>query len=222
MSHSVPGFYDAATNAVAVLVLLIEFGMLRQALLRDQVRLYAFQSLVVTALALVVAFSRGVPELYAVAGFSFALKVVAVPWALSRLVRGTDTEIAGSGRFGLATQVLLAILAAGFGFFASGAFGIDSAVLPRSAFGLSVAVFLVGFVLMVVRGDVVSQSIGLFSLENGVSLASLVVAAGLPLILEVAFLFDLLVAVVVFGLLIRVHHRSAATLSTRSLTRLRG
>jgi hydrogenase-4 component E len=222
MTQSVPGFYDAATGAVAVLVLLIEFGMLRQALLRDQVRLYAVQSLVVTALAVVVAAARGVPELYAVAGFSFALKVVAVPWAMRRLVRGTDDEIAGSGRFGLASEVLMALIAAGFGFFVSGAFGIQSAALPRSAFGLAVAAFLVGFVLMAIRRDVVSQSIGFFSLENGVSLASLVVAAGLPLILELAFLFDLLVAVVVFGVLIRVHHRSAATLSTRPLTRLRG
>jgi hydrogenase-4 component E len=75
---------------------------------------------------------------------------------------------------------------------------------------------------MIVRSDVVSQAIGFFSLENGVSLASLVVAAGLPLILEVAFLFDLLVAVVVFGVLMRVHHGRTATLSTTGLDRLRG
>ena len=76
------------------------------------------------------------------------------------------------------------------------------------------AVVLVAFVLMIVRRDVVSQAIGFFSLENGVSMASLVVAAGLPLILEVAFLFDLLVAVVVFGVLMRLHHGRAHSLST--------
>ena len=65
---------------------------------------------------------------------------------------------------------------------------------------------LVAFVLMIVRRDVASQAVGFFSLENAVSLAALVVAAGLPLILETAFLFDLLVAVVVFGMLIRAHH----------------
>ena len=84
------------------------------------------------------------------------------------------------------------------------------------------AVVLVAFVLMILRRDVVSQAIGFFSLENGVSMASLVVAAGLPLILEVAFLFDLLVAVVVFGVLIRLHHSRTSSLSTRSIDRLRG
>jgi hydrogenase-4 component E len=72
------------------------------------------------------------------------------------------------------------------------------------------------------RRDVVSQAIGFFSLENGVSLAALVVADRMPLLLEMAFLFDLLVAVVVFGVLIRVHHGRAESLSTAGLTRLRG
>jgi len=44
----------------------------------------------------------------------------------------------------------------------------------------------------------------------------------MSVILEVAFLFDLLVAVVVFGVLMRTHHRRSATLSTASLNRLRG
>jgi hydrogenase-4 component E len=48
------------------------------------------------------------------------------------------------------------------------------------------------------------------------------VAASLPLILEVALLFDLLLAVVVFGLLIRTHHGRAESLSTADLTSLRG
>jgi hydrogenase-4 component E len=94
--------------------------------------------------------------------------------------------------------------------------------LPILALALAAAVILVSFLLVIVRNDVVSQAIGFFSLENGVSVASLVLAAGLPLIVELAFLFDLLVAVVVFGLLMRVHHGRARTLSTRTLDRLRG
>jgi hydrogenase-4 component E len=95
-------------------------------------------------------------------------------------------------------------------------------VLPAAALAISVAVALVAFVLMIMRRDVASQAIGFLSLENGISLAALVVAAGLPLILEVAFLFDLLVVVVVFGLLIRVHHGKAESMSTTGLTSLRG
>lgn len=222
IAAAVPTVYEGTANTVAVVVLLLEFGMLRAALLRSQVNLYALQSAAVSVLAIVVASGRGIPELYALAGISFALKVVIVPWIMLRLLRRSGTEIAGSGALGVASEVVIAILVAAFGFFAVGAMNISSPVLPTTALSVSMAVVLVAFVLMILRRDVVSQAIGFFSLENGVSMASLVVAAGLPLILEVAFLFDLLVAVVVFGVLIRLHHSRGGTLSTTSLDRLRG
>ncbi|EID16732.1 hydrogenase [Mycobacterium xenopi] len=218
----VPTVYDGTANTVALIVLLLEFGMLRQALLRGQVRLYAGQSLAVSVLAAVVAFHHHVPELYALAILSFLLKVIAVPLLVMRLLREAPEEIAGSGVVGVASQVLISIGIGASGFFAVGVLGIHSEVLPTTALSLSVAVVLVAFVLMIVRRDVVSQAIGFFSLENGASLASLVVAAGMPLILEVAFLFDLLVAVVVFGVLMRTHQRRTLSLSTETLDRLRG
>jgi hydrogenase-4 component E len=217
-----PGYYVAGADAVAVIVLLLEFGMLRQTLLRDQIRLYALQSLLVTVLAVIVAVARGIPELYGVAAASLVLKVILIPGAVLWLLRTDKAAIAGSARLGIASEVLLAIAVAVFGFFVTGSFDFHSAVLPETAFALAVAIFLVGFVLMIERSDVVSQAIGFFSLENGVSIASLVVAAGLPLIIEVAFLLDLLLAVVVFGVLMRVHRRQQSTLSTDTLTRLRG
>lgn len=225
-----PGVFSGTANVIAVGVLLLEFGMFRQALLRDQVRLYAAQAGLISVLAVVVAAVRHLPDLYALAGLSFALKVVIVPVVLRRLLRGLGargggpgwTDIAGSGSLGLASTVLLAIGVAAFGVFSIAALGLRSPVLPGTALSISVAVILVAFVLMITRRDVASQAIGLLSLENGVSLTSLVVAAGLPLFLEIAFLFDLLVAVVVFGLLIRVHHGRADSMSTTELTSLRG
>ncbi|MGH3769368.1 MAG: hydrogenase [Pseudonocardiaceae bacterium] len=220
-----PSSYAGVTTALAVLMLVIEFGMLQATLLRAQIRLYAAQSVVISVLAVVVAFSRDVPELYGLAAFSVALKVVAVPLVMLRLLRKlplTNQEIAGSRALGVASMVLLAVGVAAFGFFASARFHLGSPVLPAAALAVAVAIILVSFVLMIVRRDVASQAIGFFALENGVSLASLVVAAGLPLILEVAFLFDLLVAVVVFAVLIRVHHEQSESLSTEALTELQG
>jgi len=220
--HPAPGVFDGSANTIAVLVLLTEFAMLRAALLRAQLRLYAAQSLLLSVLAVIVAASRDVPELYVLAALSFVLKVIMVPVVVTRLLRDTSAEIAGSGALGVASEVLLAIIAAAFGLFATAQLGISSPVLPATALAVSVAVVLVAFVLIIVRSDLVSQAVGFFSLENGVSLASLVVAAGLPLILEVAFLFDLLVAVVIFGVLARVTYGQSGSLLTATLTKLRG
>lgn len=223
---STPGVYEGVANAVAALMLLLEFGMLRQAMVRDQVRLYAAQSALISVLAVVIAADRNLPDLYALAALSGALKVVAVPLVLRRLLgRPIGDEapgVAGSYTLGPASAVLASIGLAAFGFFCFGSLGIHSPEAPATALAIAGAMVFVAFGLMIVRRDVASQAIGFFSLENAISLASLVVAAGLPLLLETAFLFDLLLAVVVFGMLIRAHHSRAESLSTSDLTKLRG
>ncbi len=218
----VPSTFSGGAEAIALVVLLTEFAMFRAPLSRSQIRLYGFQSLAVSALAILVAATQHVPELYALAGLSFILKVLLVPGIMLRLLKDAQIDLAASNRLGVASMVLLAIAASVFGFFVVGRLPVHAHVLPAPALGLAAAEILVAFLLVILRADVVSQAVGFFSLENGVSVASLVVASGLPLILEVAFLFDLLVAVVVFGVLIRVHHGRTRTLSTDTLDRLRG
>jgi hydrogenase-4 component E len=236
---SSPGVYEGAANVIAALMLLLEFGMLRQALVRDQVRLYATQSALISVLAIVIAADRNLPDLYALAALSGTLKVVVVPLVLRRLLGKPDGEetpgVAGSYTLSPASAVLAAIGLAAFGFFTfggfwgvvppgqhSGSLGIHSPEAPATALAIAGAMVFVAFGLMIVRRDVASQAIGFFSLENAISLASLVVAAGLPLLLETAFLFDLLLAVVVFAMLIRAHHARSESLSTADLTKLRG
>jgi hydrogenase-4 component E len=217
-----PSTYDGVAAVLALIVLLTEFAMLRAPLLRSQVRLYAFQSLIVTGLATYVAASKHIDELYVLAGLSLLLKVIIVPSLILRLLRDADTDLAGSSILGVASSILIALVVAAFGFFAVGSLHVSSSSLPTSSLAIACAIVLVAFVLIILRSDVVSQAIGFFSLENGVSVASLVVASGLPLIVDIAFLFDLLVAVVVFGVIMRVHHARNATLSTSDFDRLRG
>jgi hydrogenase-4 component E len=223
-----PGVYEGVANVIAAVMLLLEFGMLRQALARDQIRLYMAQSALLSVLAIVIAADRNLPDLYALAALSAALKVVAVPLVMRRLLgRAVPDEeepagVAGSHTLSPASAVLASIVLAAIGFFCFGALGIRNPAAPTLALALAAAMVLVAFGLMIVRRDVASQAIGFFTLENAISLAALVVASGLPLILETAFLFDLLVAVVVFGMLIRAHHAKAESLSTADLTRLRG
>jgi hydrogenase-4 component E len=229
-----PGVYEGVANVIAAVMLLLEFGMLRQALVRDQIRLYMGQSALISVLAIVIAADRNLPDLYALAALSAALKVLAVPLVMRRLLGRTESQegedapgVAGSQTLSPASAVLAGIVLAAVGFFCFGALGfgtlqIHGPAAPALALSLAAAMVLVSFGLMIVRRDVASQAIGFFTLENAISLAALVVASGLPLILETAFLFDLLVAVVVFGMLIRAHHVRAESLSTADLTRLRG
>lgn len=220
-----PTTFVGVTEALAVFVLLVVFVMLREALLRSQVRLYALQSLAVSALAGVLAASQHATDLYVLAGLSFVLKVVVVPAVVLHLLGEAEIDLAGSHRFGVATMVLAGVVVTVLGFLVVGDLHVNSrgaGGLPVAALSAAAATVLASFVLVMFRADVVSQAVGFFSVENGVSVASLVFAARMPLILEVSFLFDLLVAALAFGVIMRAHHRRAATLSTETLDQLRG
>lgn len=217
-----PSTFSGSAEAVLLVVLLSEFAMLRAPLTRSQVRLYAFQSLAVSALAIFAGATSHAQDLYALAGLSFLLKVVLVPRIMLRLLSKAQVDLSQSHRLGVATMVMLAIAVSIFAVLIGQNLPIRSGSLPTPSLGLALAVVLVAFLLVILRTDVVSQAVGFFSLENGVSVAGLVLAAGLPLMVELAFLFDLLVAVVVLGILMRVHHARSRTLSTEVLDRLRG
>src|SRR6202050_547630 len=96
-----PRVYCGGSSGIALGQRLAEFGLLRQGLLRDQVRLYAVQSGLISVLAVLVAAVRHLPDLYVLAALSAALKVVIVPIVLRRLLRGIgraggDEAAAGS------------------------------------------------------------------------------------------------------------------------------
>ena len=92
-----PGVFTGGANVIAVLILLAEFGMLRQALLRDHVRLYMAQSALIAVLAVIVAAARHIPDLYVLAALTVALKVIVIPLLLRRLLRETDPLGAPAG-----------------------------------------------------------------------------------------------------------------------------
>ena len=77
----------------------------------------------------------------------------------------------------------------------------SAAARPRSP--VAVAVVLVAFQLMIVRPYAPSQLLGFLVLENGVSLATLVIAPSMPLVLALLLLFDVFVGLLVFVLLIQ-------------------
>ena len=101
-----PSTFDGVPEAIAVFVLLLVFVMLRQALLHSQLRLYALQSLAVSALAAVLATSEQASDLFVLAGLSLVLKVIIVPIVILHLLREAEVDVAGSQRFGVASAVL--------------------------------------------------------------------------------------------------------------------
>jgi formate hydrogenlyase subunit 4/hydrogenase-4 membrane subunit HyfE len=216
--------YGAIASVVAVGVLLLAFVMLRSQDVWEQLRLYGFGSALVAALAFAAAATGHGNALYALGAVTIGFKALAVPFGIGIVLRNLDVPPRVPSNLGVPTMVLLGIGLSSVSFLALSQLEISqvSGALPLSALAVAVAVVLLAFLLMVSRPYAPSQLLGFMVLENGASLAGLVIAPGLPLILALLLLFDVFVGVLVFVVLVQylaVHQRAV---ETGVLDRLRG
>jgi hydrogenase-4 component E len=119
-------------------------------------------------------------------------------------------------------SVLLGLALTGVAFLAAQPLPLQGDFLPRSTLAAGFALLLVGFQVMATRQHVIAQITALLTLENGAYLATIAIAPGLPPLVGVLILFDVLMAVMVFGILVRLLDARVDTATTERLTRLRG
>jgi formate hydrogenlyase subunit 4/hydrogenase-4 membrane subunit HyfE len=226
-----PGFGDlhlsvfgAAATITAVVVLLLELYMLRSQEIWEQLRLYALGSALVAALAISTAASgRGGSSLYVLAAVTIALKALLFPQGIRFVLRRLGAEPRVPSVIGAPSAILLATVLCAFAFIALRPVHIGAEnALPLSALPVAVGGVLVAFLLMVLRPYAPSQLLGFLVLENAVSVASLVIAPGLPIILALLLLFDVLIGVLVFVVLVQYLAVERTAVRTDVLNRLTG
>ena len=226
-----PGFGDAhltvfgaAATIAAVVVVLAELGMLRSQDVWEQLRLYSLGSTVVAALAIATAASgHGGSSLYVLAAVTIALKALLFPLGIGFVLRNLEVNERVPSVIGVPSGLLIAISLSAFAFIALRPVHIGGVpALPLSALPVAVSGVLVGLLLMFLRPYAPSQLLGFLVLENAVSVASLVIAPGLPIILALLLLFDVLIGVVVFVVLVQYLAIERTAVRTDVLNRLTG
>ena len=216
--------FGAAATCTAVVVLLLELYMLRSQEVWEQLHLYALASTVVAALAFITAATgHGGASLYALGAVTIGLKALLFPRGIRFVLRRLDVEPRVPSLIGVPSAILIAVALCSLAFIVLRPvhIGAESA-LPLSALPLAVGGILVAFLLMVLRPHAPSQLLGFLALENAVSVAALVIAPGLPLILALLLLFDVLIGVLVFVVLVQYLAVERTHVGTDVLDRLRG
>lgn len=216
--------FGATATIAAVAVLLLELMMLRSQDVWGQLRLYALGSLLVAALAVITAATgHGDSSLYALAAVTVALKALLFPLGIRFVLRGLDADPRVPSVIGVPSGILLAVVLCCFAFVALHPIHIGTeSALPISALPVAVGGILSAFLLMALRPYAPSQLLGFLILDNAVSLVSLIIAPGLPIILGLLLLFDVLIGVVVFVVLVQYLAVERTVVRTDVLNRLRG
>ena len=90
------------------------------------------------------------------------------------------------------------------------------------ALTVMLATVLIGFLMLAIRHEAISQIIGLLVLENGIRLGAQILIPGMPLLIELMILADVLAAVACLGILVRYLLTQFGSASTAELKRLVG
>jgi hydrogenase-4 component E len=205
---------------LAALVLFLSFVLLAQGRLISAIHTFAWQGALIAAVTLVVAAGGGIHHLYFSAVLTFVLKALLIPWMLHRLAVRLALERHSETLRHPALVSMAAVALVIFSYWLVLPMVAEEQTFTRNIVAISLAVVLIGFLMMVVRQQAVAQVLGFMSIENGLFLAAVSATAGMPLVVELGVAFDVLVAMVVFGVFFFQIRASIDSLDVDRLNRL--
>jgi len=222
-----PQFGDRMITLMAALVLVLQIGMVGQRWLITNIRLFGLQSFLLAAIAGTIAFFNHSNHIYIAAALTLVLKTLVLPILLERIVAriGIQQEIEPL------INVPLSVLISGgltlVGYIVAESFyhpeeTSASAALGHNTLAIAIALFLIGFFMMLNRRKALTQVLGLLSMENGLFLAAISLTYGMPLVVEIGIFFDVLVAAMVLGILVYRIGETFDSMDVSKLRRLRG
>jgi hydrogenase-4 component E len=183
--------------------------------------LAAVQALLLGAEAAWLGWQHGDPALYWAAALTVGIKAVVIPLFLRYIIRRIGVLHILDSAFTVKVTLLIAIGLTFVAYWATGAVaqvgGIESEALATA-----LTLVLIGVFLMVSRRVALTQVLGLLVMENGLFLAALATARGLPLLVDVGVFFDVLVGALVMGLMIYRINATFESIDTSQLRRLQG
>jgi hydrogenase-4 component E len=212
-------------SLLTIASLLLSFVMLGSHWLKNYLYAFAAESWVIAALSAAVGFYGHYPELYLIAALTLLFRGLVLPYLIWRIIRrlGVDREIHVILQPGMSLVVgaLFVMFAFAVAMRMAGEFHLELTVAAL-ALTVMLSMKLIGFLMLSVRHEAVSQILGLLVLENGIFLGTQILVPGMPLLIELVILFDLLVIVACFGVLVRYLATHAGTTSSLQLKRLVG
>lgn len=212
-------------SSLAVASLLLTFVMLGSHWLRNYVYAFAVQSWLIAALSACVAYFAGYPELYVIAVLTALFRGLVLPFLLMRIISRLNVKREIHTVLQPSSSLVLGALLVMFAFVIANHMNRPSLLAMHVvvlALTIMFSMKFLGFLMLSVRDEAVSQILGLLVLENGIFLGSQILVPGMPLLIEIVILFDLLIVVACFGMLVRFLVVHAGTTSSRQLNRLVG
>jgi hydrogenase-4 component E len=166
-----PRLGERVINLMAAMVLVLQIGMVGQRWLVTNIRIFAAQSFLLAAIAATIAYFNSAPHIYIAAALTLAVKGIALPILLERLVAnvGIRQEIEPIVNVPASILISAGLTLLGYlvaeSFYHPGAPG-TAGTLGQNTLAVAISLFLIGFFMIVNRRKAITQVLALLSLEE--------------------------------------------------------
>jgi len=208
-------------NLCAAVLLLLAFAMLTQRRILSLINLFAAQGLVLFFSTALVAALTSQAHLYGSAALTLALKVIALPWILHRLIRRLNVKWDVETLINIPTTMLVGIVLVIFAFNLAAPISQLAGTVGKATLGIALASVLLSFLMMITRSKAVPQVIGFLAMENGLFFAATASVYGMPMVVELGIALDVLVAALILGIFLFEIRERFDSVDTRHLEKLK-
>lgn len=208
-------------NLFAAVMLLLAFAMLAQRRIISLINLFAAQGFMLFLSTALVAWLTGQAHLYGSAALTLALKVIALPWILHRLIRRLNVKWDVETLINIPTTMLIGIVLVILAFNLAQPISLLAGTVTRATLGIALACVLLSFMMMITRSKAVPQVIGFLAMENGLFFAATGAVYGMPMVIEFGIALDVLVGMLILGVFFFQIRERFDSLDTRHLEKLK-
>ena len=207
---------DLGALLLFTMILILAAGQISRAIYA-----VAVQSLLIAIAGAVLATATGNVDLWVIAGVTLVVKAVALPWVLHWVVRRMNIRREVEPVIPVAATLALAVLVVVMSFHLNASLGSVRQAITGNALPVGIALTLLGVLVMATRKTALHQMVGLFASENGIFFTAMAVTQGMPLIIEIGVILDVILAALVMAIMV-LRVRSTVDADIATLDRLRG
>lgn len=208
-------------NISLVLIILSSFYLLGARHYKALVKAFTLQAILLSLMPIITNTKNFSHEAFYLSLILITAKGVVFPWVLFRTMRKGKISAEMKLLISPAKSIFLGLIALIFSFWFSTRFPVKG---PFTSFTIAVAFFtlLSGLFCIIGRKSAFSQVLGYLIFENGIFLLALILARGIPLMIELGVLFDVFAGLIIMTVAIGHISREFEHLDVHSLNQLKG
>ena len=217
-----PGTARELVDACAAAIVLLGVGLAATRSIGRAIWLVAIQSSLTGVAALGVGLATGAGHLLIGGILAIGVKGFVVPLVLGSILRRSALRRERHPLLGPRASLVAAVAIVFVASAAANGAVLGASVAASRALPAAIAQVLTGLLIVMTRRKALSLVVGLLVFENGIALTAFSLTYGMPLVVELGVLFDVLIAVVVAWIYARRMLDVLGTTSTDRLRSLRG